>query len=127
MKGKRYAMITGDTSISPNNQEEIKALTNDNNKYGEKIKVVIISKAASEGIDFKNIRQVHIMEPWYNLMRIEQIIGRAVRTYSHILLPFIERNVQIFLHGTLLENKEEESLDLYVYRLAEKSDQYWHN
>ena len=120
MKGKRYAMITGDTSISPNNQEEIKALTNDNNKYGEKIKVVIISKAASEGIDFKNIRQVHIMEPWYNLMRIEQIIGRAVRTYSHILLPFIERNVQLFLHGTLLDNKEEESLDLYVYRLAER-------
>ena len=120
MKGKNYAMITGDASISPDNQEEIKALTNDNNKYGEKIKVVIISKAASEGIDFKNIRQVHIMEPWYNLMRIEQIIGRAVRTYSHILLPFIERNVQIFMHGTLLEEKQEESIDLYVYRLAER-------
>ena len=120
MKGKRYAMITGDVSISPDNQGEIKALTNDDNIYGEKVKVVIISKAASEGIDFKNIRQVHIMEPWYNLMRIEQIIGRGVRTFSHILLPFIERNVQIFLHGTLLEDANEESLDLYVYRLAEK-------
>ena len=118
-KIQKYAMITGDPAISPNNLDEIKALTNDDNQYGEKVKVVIISKAAAEGIDFKNIRQVHILEPWYNMMRIEQIIGRGVRNFSHILLPFIERNVQIFLHGTILSDKEMESLDLYVYRFAE--------
>ena len=50
-------------------------------------------------------------------MRIEQIIGRGVRNFSHILLPFIERNVQIFLHGTILSDKEMESLDLYVIDL----------
>ena len=124
LKGKsgptqKYAMITGDVAISPNNLEEIKALTNDDNKYGSKVKVVIISKAAAEGIDLKNIRQVHILEPWYNMMRIEQIIGRGVRNLSHTLLPFIERNVQIFLHGTLLSDKTMEALDLYVYRFAE--------
>ena len=124
LKGKsgpvqKYAMITGDISISPNNLEEIKALTNDDNKYGSKVKVVIISKAAAEGIDLKNIRQVHILEPWYNMMRIEQIIGRGVRNLSHMLLPFIERNVQIFLHGTLLSDETMEALDLYVYRFAE--------
>ena len=95
---QKYAMITGDISISPNNLEEIKALTNDDNKYGSKVKVVIISKAAAEGIDLKNIRQVHILEPWYNMMRIEQIIGRGVRNLSHMLLPFIERNAN-FSHG----------------------------
>ena len=116
---QRYAMITGDVAISPNNLEEIKALTNDDNKYGSKVKVVIISKAAAEGIDLKNIRQVHILEPWYNMMRIEQIIGRGVRNLSHILLPFIERNVQIYLHGTILTEETMEALDLYVYRFAE--------
>jgi hypothetical protein len=46
------------------------------------------------------------------------IIGRAVRTCSHKDLPFSERNVEIFLHGTLLKS-EVEAADLYVYRLAE--------
>ena len=51
--------------------------------------------AGSEGLDFKFIRQVHVLEPWYNMNRIEQIIGRAVRTCSHKDLPFEERNVEI--------------------------------
>jgi hypothetical protein len=81
--------------------------------------VILITKAGSEGLDFKNIRQVHIMEPWYNMSRIDQIVGRAVRNFSHCRLPFEERNVQIYLHATLPKN-EEEPADLYVYRFAEK-------
>ena len=116
----RYSMITGDGRLSPNNDFEVKGLTNDNNKDGNKIKVVLISKAGSEGIDLKFIRQVHILEPWYNMNRIEQIIGRAVRNFSHKDLEFEKRNVQIFMHGTILGNeKNEESADLYVYRVAE--------
>ena len=53
------------------------------NKDGEKIKVILITKAAAEGLDFKNVRQIHIIDPWYNMNRIEQIIGRGVRTCSH--------------------------------------------
>jgi hypothetical protein len=115
----KYAMFTGDKHLSPDNRAELEALTTDN-AYGQRIKVVIISKAGSEGIDFKNVRQVHIMEPWYNMNRIEQIIGRAVRNCSHADLPFAERNVQLFLYGTLLPaTPEMEAADLYVYRLAE--------
>jgi hypothetical protein len=83
----RYSMITGETRISPNNVFEVKGLTDEDNKDGNKVKVVLISKAGSEGIDFKFIRQVHILEPWYNMNRIEQIIGRAVRNFSHKDLP----------------------------------------
>lgn len=115
----RYAMITGDPRISPNNDFDVKSLTGIDNKDGNKIKVVLISKAGSEGLDFKYIRQVHILEPWYNLNRIEQIIGRAVRNFSHKDLPFEKRNVEIFMYGSLLEDKEEESADVYVYRVAE--------
>ena len=114
-----YIMITGDKAYSPNNIRDIKAITNDDNIRGEKIKVVLISKAGSEGLDFKNIRQVHILEPWYNTNRIEQIIGRAVRTCSHKLLPFIERNVEIYLYGTTLSDSNVEAADMYVYRIAE--------
>lgn len=116
----RYAMITGDPRLSPNNNYEIKGLTNEDNINGERVKVVLISKAGSEGLDFKFLRQIHILEPWYNMNRIEQIIGRGVRNFSHRLLPFEKRNVEIFLYGILLDEPREESADLYVYRSAEK-------
>ena len=115
-----YVMITGDIKLSPRNKEEVDLCTNEDNINGEKVKVIIISKAGSEGLDFQNIRQVHILEPWYNLNRIEQIIGRAVRFCSHIKLPFEERNTEVYLYGTMLTDSNMESADLYVYRLAEK-------
>lgn len=118
-KPARYTMITGDIRLSPNNNEAVKALTNDDNMKGEKIKVILISRAGSEGVDFKFIRQVHIMDPWYNMNRIEQIIGRAVRSFSHKDLPFEKRNVEIFMHATLLKDEETESADVYIYRMAE--------
>jgi len=114
-----YSMITGDPRISPNNDFEMKGITNDDNIDGHKVKVVLISQAGSEGLDFKAIRQIHILEPWYNVNRIEQIIGRGVRNFSHKDLPFEKRNVQIFLYGTMLKNANEEAADLYVYRISE--------
>jgi superfamily II DNA or RNA helicase/ferredoxin len=118
-KPARYCMITGDPRISPNNNFDVKGLTGEDNKDGNKIKVVLISRAGSEGIDLKFIRQVHILDPWYNMNRIEQIIGRAVRNSSHSLLPFEKRNVEIYMYGTILDKNMEESADLYVYRVAE--------
>jgi hypothetical protein len=128
----KYVMITGDKKLSKNNDADVKAVTDENNKNGEKIKVVLISSAGSEGIDLKYIRQVHILDPWYNMNRIEQIIGRGVRNFSHKGLPFVDHNVEIFLYATLLtvkkeedagslkEESKEESADLYVYRVAER-------
>ena len=115
-----YIMITGDPKLSPDNTFELDMCTNDNNTHGEIVKVVIISRAGSEGLDFKNIRQVHILEPWYNFNRIEQTIGRGVRNLSHCLLPFNERNVEIYLYGSELEDNSVEPVDLYMYRLSER-------
>ena len=115
----QYSIISGDPQLSPNNITELKLLTNIDNKNGNKVKVVLISQAGAEGLDFKFIRQVHIMDPWYNMNRNEQIIGRAVRNCSHKDLELKDRNVMIFLHGTLLLNKEKQSADMYVYKYAE--------
>lgn len=115
----QYSLITGDRKLSPDNDYEVKGLTNFDNNNGERIKVILISKAGTEGIDFKNIRQVHILDPWYTMNRLEQIIGRAVRNFSHKSLNFEKRNVQIFIYGTIIEGSEEEAADLYVYRIAE--------
>ena len=115
----RYSVITGDPTISPDNLYELKALTSDDNTHGENVKVVIISVAGSEGLDFKNIRQVHILEPWYNMNLLEQIIGRAIRNCSHKRLSYSHRNVELYLYGTQLTNPEIEAIDLYLYRLSE--------
>ena len=118
----KYVMITGDKAFSPHNADEIKNITSADNKSGEVVKVVLISKAGSEGLDFKCIRQIHIIEPWYNLNRIEQIIGRGVRNLSHCMLrEFSQRNVEIYMHATVLKTAPlEEAADVYVYRLAKK-------
>lgn len=118
-KPAKYIMITGNNALSPNNEKEIQAVTNENNKDGEMVKVVIISSAGSEGIDLRFLRQVHILEPWYNMSRIEQIIGRAVRFCSHKDLPFDKRNVEIYLH-TMRSMNDYETMDMYIYRMAEQ-------
>uniref|UniRef100_A0A6C0I486 Helicase ATP-binding domain-containing protein n=1 Tax=viral metagenome TaxID=1070528 RepID=A0A6C0I486_9ZZZZ len=124
---QNYVMITGNASYSPDNLADVKYITSRENRNGDLVKVVLISRAAAEGLDFKNIRQVHILEPWYNMNRIEQIIGRGVRNLSHCSLPFEDRNVEIYLHATRLRarngdmgGQEEEAADLYMYRYAEK-------
>ena len=122
-KPARYLMITGNQLLSPNNTKDLAYFNDSGNKYGENVKVILISRAGSEGLDYKNIRQIHVMDPWYNMNRIEQIIGRGVRNFSHCNLPFEERNVEIYLHATLIKDKErsnEECADLYIYRMAER-------
>ena len=56
----------------------------------------MISPAGAEGISLKNTREVHIMEPYWNEVRIEQMVGRAIRYCSHKDLPLEERKVDVF-------------------------------
>lgn len=110
-----YIIVSRDKDISPNNDKEIA----DAKASGDKIKVIIVTKVGAEGIDFKRIREVHILEPWFNLNRIEQIIGRAIRTCSHVELPKEKRNVTVFLHACKYKDTEE-SIDIKTYRTAER-------
>ena len=113
-----YCMLTGSPSLSPHSEEAIRLINTVENQNGDKIKVVLITKAASEGVDLKNIRQIHIMDPWWNLNRVEQIIGRGIRLKSHKDLPFEKRNAQLFLYTSYIG--EVETVDHYMYRFAEK-------
>ena len=109
-----YILLTG---TSANKQREIEALRSDKNKDGEVVKVIIGSPTVAEGLDFKRIREVHIMDPWYNLNKIEQIIGRGIRFCSHNDLEPIFRNVTVYLHAGYMKNKE--SIDIHIYKNAE--------
>lgn len=121
INGKRpnYVILSRNKDLSPNNDKEIAIAKSTENSDGQVIKVVIVSKIGTEGIDFKRIREMHLIDPWYNMNRAEQIIGRGIRTCSHIDLPKEKRNVSIFLHAVTMPENEEESIDLRVYRIAE--------
>jgi len=91
----RYSIYSG-TEDDKDKKELLQVFTSDENKHGKLIKIILASAAGAEGLDLKNIRQIHILEPYWNQMRIEQIIGRGVRRNSHIKLPANERNVEVF-------------------------------
>ena len=125
----KYIIFFGENRdiIKVKKEEAVRKFINKNNKYGEEIKVFIGTKTVSEGLDFKRIRQVHILEPWYNLSRHEQIIGRAIRNLSHNdLLPH-ERNVEIYQYAAIMDKKKNreglyETIDLRNYSIAENKD-----
>ena len=115
----RYIILSGNKQLSPNNDKEIEAVKNSSNSNGENIKIILGTSVTSEGIDFKNIREIHVLDPWYHLYKIEQIIGRGIRFCSHIERPEKERNVTVFLHTAGI-SKEKESIDTNTYRIAEQ-------
>ena len=63
--------------------------------------------------------KIHIIEPWYNMNRPEQIIGRGVRNRSHCALDFEDRNVEIYLYTSQDKSLTHETPDVYMYRNAE--------
>jgi hypothetical protein len=67
----------------------------------------MLSPAGAEGITLKNTRQVHILEPFWNEARIEQIMGRAVRFCVHKDLPLDQRKVDVFRYKMVRESGKE--------------------
>lgn len=101
--------IVFDESTNIETREKYRRIFNSkDNKNGEIIKVIIGSPIISEGITLKNVRQVHILEPSWNMSRINQIIGRAVRNYSHHDLEPEDRNVEIYKYVSVFyQNKDD--------------------
>jgi superfamily II DNA or RNA helicase len=113
----RYAVWSGDESHKM--KEEIKKVFNQKtNKDGSLIKLIMGSPSVKEGVSFKRVRQVHILEPYWNMSRILQIIGRAIRFCSHSDLLKNQRNVQVYLYLATRTNKK--TIDQYIWALAQE-------
>jgi SNF2 family DNA or RNA helicase len=88
-------------------EQNKKIFNNIENIYGRVVKIIMLSPAGAEGITLKNTRQVHILEPFWNEARIEQIMGRAVRFCVHKDLPLDERNVDVFRYKMIRKSGKE--------------------
>ena len=96
------------TVVPPSLVEQIR-LKGVDNRNGEVIKIFMITSSGAEGINLTNTRFVHIMEPYWNLVRLEQVIGRARRICSHESLPVAMRTVKVFLYLSVLSQEQSTS------------------
>jgi hypothetical protein len=106
-----------------------KLLIDTDNRKGEMCRVFMITGAGAEGLSLRNVRTVHIMEPYWNKVRTDQVKGRAVRICSHQDLPLDERNVEVYTYlsvfgqdtivdQTILNHDERETSDQYLQKVA---------
>ena len=82
-----------------------------NNFMGDVVKIMMITASGAEGINLKNTRFVHIVEPYWHMVRINQVIGRARRICSHQELPEELRTVKVFLYLSVLSEKQRTNED----------------
>ena len=115
----KYILLTGKGALSPNNAAMVAASRQNGNIEGGLVKVIIGSQVASEGIDLKFVREIYVFDSWFHLNKMEQVLGRGVRTCSHALLDKEKRNTTIYLLvNTFPEDEQRETADLYMYRTA---------
>jgi hypothetical protein len=79
------------------------------NTTGDICWVIGITGAGAEGISLKCCRSVHIMEPYWNNVRLDQVKGRAIRICSHKDLPFEDREVEIYTYYTVFSEEQKRS------------------
>ncbi len=84
------------------------------NMFGEICWVFGITGAGAEGISLKCCRSVHIMEPYWNKVRLDQVKGRAIRICSHQDLPFKDREVEIYTYYTVFSAQQKSKSEIDV-------------
>jgi len=111
----RYAMFRANDAVE--NNRIVRLFNSPQNKDGSLIKVIIGSPAMKEGISLLRVRSVHILDPYWNRSRTEQIMGRAVRFRSHMDLPENERKVDVY-HYYAVPSDIKLSVDLRILQLS---------
>ena len=87
------------------------------NLRGKLESLLMITQSGAEGLNLRNVRFVYILEPFWNQVRIEQVIGRAIRKNSHRELPDNERNVQVVMYITKLNEKQAIIIKIVIFRI----------
>jgi len=117
---KRFAIWSGDETNTV--RDEIRAIYNNkNNLKGKKIKILLGSPSIKEGVSLTAVKQVHILEPYWNQARLDQIIGRASRYCSHKDVPEEERYVKVYIY-IAVHPKEKITVDEYIHELSNQKN-----
>jgi hypothetical protein len=123
-----FISVTGKTSeeaadVIPEDKKRIldNVFSHIDNKEGKNIKFVLGSRVMQEGLSLMNVSEVHILDVYFNLGKVEQVTGRAIRHCSHYKLITDENRfptVNIYKYSLTLEN-EGLSTEEEMYQKAE--------
>lgn len=115
-------------------QEQLATAKLTENLRGKLASLLMITQSGAEGLNLRNVRFVYILEPFWNQVRIDQVVGRAIRKRSHLELPEEERDVQVVLYQAVFSKKQTElnktiklrdegkTTDENIFRLAQQKD-----
>lgn len=118
-----FVSVTGKSSeeaadIIPEEKQLIltKTFNNIDNIEGRFIKFVLGSAVMNEGISLRNVAEVHILDVYFNLGKVDQVIGRAIRHCSHIQLmneqnPYPE--VKVYKYAVTVDEGLSSEEELY--------------
>jgi hypothetical protein len=102
-------------------RKQFEVFNNYENREGMNIKFVLGSKVMNEGISLKHVGEVHILDVYFNLGKVDQTVGRAIRHCSHYKLmsevnkyPFVNVYKYVVSVETGLSTEEE------LYQKAEQ-------
>lgn len=120
-----YITLTGENEASDNKNKDIiqQVFNHPTNANGSLIKVILGSSVMKEGVSLLNVKETHILDTPYNLTRLDQVIGRAIRFCSHIEV-ISEDNptpiVRVYRYISVFSSKKKEyTIDQSIYRDAE--------
>lgn len=124
-----FISVTGSSSdetadVIPEDKKRIldNVFNNIENREGRYIKLVLGSKVMNEGISLFNVAEVHILDVYFNLGKVDQVIGRAIRYCSHYNIITDENRypkVNVYKYAVTLE-RDELSSEEDLYRKAER-------
>lgn len=129
-KPATFIIVTGGADESGEDVPEVKqkiiqeVFNNPDNSDGKHIKFVLGSRVMNEGVTLKNVKEVHIIDVFFNIPKIEQVIGRAIRMCVHQDVvsdknKYPEVEVNRYVVGINDKKPGELSTDEILYQKAE--------
>jgi hypothetical protein len=103
--------VVWDGSMKDSDKEKAKKIINSKeNMDGKFIRLVIGSPSIKEGVSFKHVQHLHLLDPVWNFATKMQIEGRAIRFCSHVEIPedhdVLRRNVVIHVYRIIITTKD---------------------
>jgi len=113
-----------DTSAISDTQSEIirRVFNSKDNLYGKDLKIIVGSQVMNEGITLSEVGLGIPLDPYFNLSKTEQAVGRTIRFCKHYLLyspenPYPSVDIYKFV---VIANKNELSSEERMYQRAEE-------
>lgn len=107
-------------ATSKNINYAIKVLSALDNKCGDYISTILISSKSATGTDFKNVRDVYIVEPHFHDPKLAQVRGRALRKGAHVAFRGNEKEYNVCYRYYLGITPGKPSSDCIIYRMLKK-------